>query len=39
MMTGPWSNGKVMGIRYDGEKGVISGAAAPKGDIGYAMGW
>ena len=39
MMTGPWSNGKVMGIRYDGEKGVISGAVAPKGDIGYAMGW
>ena len=37
--TGPWSNGKVMGIRYDGERGVIQGAAAPKGDIGYAIGW
>ena len=37
--TGAWSNGKVMGIRYDGERGVIQGAAAPKGDIGYAIGW
>ena len=38
-MTGPWANGKVMGIRYDKDKGVISGAASAKNSIGYAMGW
>ncbi len=36
---GDWSQGKVMGIRYDGEGGVIVGGAAPKGNIGYALGW
>ena len=39
VLTEPWSNGKVMGIRYDREKGVIMGGAAPKGNIGYAIGW
>ena len=34
-----WANGKVMGVRYDKERGVIHGAAAPKGNIGYAFGW
>ena len=34
-----WINGKTMGIRYDSERGVISGAVAPKGTIGYAIGW
>jgi gamma-glutamyltranspeptidase/glutathione hydrolase len=34
-----WANGKVMGIRYDKEKGVILGAASPKGNIGYAIAW
>ena len=34
-----WANGKVMGIRYDKERGTILGAVSPKGDIGYAMGW
>ena len=37
--TGRWSNGKVMGIRFDAARGVISGAVSPKGGIGYAMGW
>jgi len=37
--TGRWANGKVMGIRFDSARGVISGAASPKGQIGYAMGW
>ena len=37
--TGGWSNGKVMGIRYDKAKGVIMGAVSPKGNIGYAIGW
>jgi len=34
-----WANGKVMGIRFDGERGVIAGAVSPKGRIGYALGW
>jgi gamma-glutamyltranspeptidase/glutathione hydrolase len=34
-----WQFGKVMGIRYDQEKGIISGGVAPKGVIGYALGW
>ena len=37
--TGAWSNGKVMGIRYDKARGVIMGAVSPKGNIGYAIGW
>jgi gamma-glutamyltranspeptidase/glutathione hydrolase len=32
-------NGKVMGIRFDQERGLILGACAPKGIIGYAFGW
>ena len=38
-LTGPWANGKVLGIRYDEHTKVISGAASPKNNIGYAMGW
>ncbi len=34
-----WYGGKVMGIRIDEERGVIQGGAAPKGSIGYAIGW
>ncbi len=39
VITGDWDNGKVMGIRYDKERGVIQGGVAPKGNIGYAIGW
>jgi gamma-glutamyltranspeptidase/glutathione hydrolase len=39
VMAEGWANGKTMGIRCDGERGVISGAVAPKGTIGYALGW
>ncbi len=38
-VTGDWVNGKTMGIRLDEERGVIQGAVAPKGIIGYAIGW
>ncbi len=34
-----WSFGKVMGIRFDRERGVILGGCSPKGMIGYAIGW
>ena len=39
VVSGPWRHGKVMGIRYDRDRGVISGGASPKGNIGYAIGW
>ncbi len=34
-----WSNGKAMGIRYDGERGVIMGGVSPRRGIGYGLGW
>jgi gamma-glutamyltranspeptidase/glutathione hydrolase len=39
IVTDGWANGKAMGIRYDGERGVISGGVSPRGQIGYALGW
>ncbi len=36
-MTDAWANGKVMGIRWNADKGVISGASSAKNTIGYAM--
>ena len=35
--TDGWANGKVMGIRWQADKGVIAGAASAKNTIGYAM--
>jgi gamma-glutamyltranspeptidase/glutathione hydrolase len=34
-----WAHGKSMGIRFDKERGVILGGVAPKGEVGYAIGW
>jgi gamma-glutamyltranspeptidase/glutathione hydrolase len=34
-----WTNGKVMGIRCDKERGVILGGASPRRLIAYAIGW
>ena len=34
-----WTHGKPMGIRFDKARGVIAGGVAPKGNIGYALGW
>ena len=39
MLTGPWSNGKVLAIRCDRDRGIIAGAASPKGNIGYTIAW
>ena len=36
-LVGDWANGKVMGIRWHADKGVIAGAASAKNTIGYAM--
>jgi len=34
-----WSYGRVMGIALDRDRGVIKGAASPRRQIAYAMGW
>ena len=39
VVTDGWINGKGMGIHYDKARGVILGGVAPKGNIGYALGW
>ena len=39
VVVGGWVHGKVMGIRYDGARGVIRGGVSPKGNVGYALGW
>ncbi len=36
-LVGDWANGKVMGIRWHADRGVIAGAASAKNTIGYAM--
>ena len=38
-VTGPWSNGKVMAVRFHQEQGVLAGAVSPRHQIGYVMGW
>jgi len=37
VVNGPWSNGRVLGIRIT--DGLIEGAASPRLETGYAMGW
>jgi gamma-glutamyltranspeptidase/glutathione hydrolase len=37
--AGDWSNGRVVGIRFDAQSGVLSGVASPRMETGYAMGW
>jgi gamma-glutamyltranspeptidase/glutathione hydrolase len=37
--AGPWSNGKVTAIRVDRDRGVISAAASPRGNLAYALAW
>ena len=34
-----WSHGRVSGIRYDAESGVLSGVVTARLETGYAMGW
>jgi gamma-glutamyltranspeptidase/glutathione hydrolase len=36
---GEWSHGRVLGIRFDADRGVISGVATARLETGYAMGW
>jgi gamma-glutamyltranspeptidase/glutathione hydrolase len=37
--TGPWTNGKVMGVSVDTKRGLISGGASPRRHSAYAIGW
>ncbi len=36
---GEWSHGRVLGIRFEADRGVILGVATARLDTGYAMGW
>ncbi len=38
-VTGEWGNGRVLGIQFDSDSGVIAGVASPRMETGYAMGW
>ena len=38
-VVGDWVQGKVQGIRYDRERGVILGGASAKNKLAYALGW
>ncbi len=38
-VSGDWEHGRVMGIRYNTETGVIAGAASPRLETGYCIGW
>ena len=35
----PWSNGKVMGIRYDKERGTMYAGTSPRREVAYSFGW
>lgn len=39
VLTDGWTTGKAMAIRYNKERGVISGGVSPRRVIGYALGW
>ena len=34
-----WSNGRVLGARFDADRGIVFGGASPRGETGYAMAW
>lgn len=37
--VGPWSHGRVLGIRLDPDRGLIFGGASPRNETGFALGW
>jgi len=39
VVSGGWSHGRCLAIRYDQENGIIYGAASPRTQTPYAMGW
>jgi gamma-glutamyltranspeptidase/glutathione hydrolase len=34
-----WAHGRVLGIRYDADTGVMYGVSTARLETGYAMGW
>jgi gamma-glutamyltranspeptidase / glutathione hydrolase len=38
-VAGDWSNGRVLAVRTEPERGLIFGGASPRGETGYAIGW
>ncbi len=38
-LVDPWGNGKVMGIRYDKERGTIYAGTSPRREIACSFGW
>lgn len=38
-VTGPWANGRVLGISINPRSGIISAVASPRMETGYAIGW
>ncbi len=38
-MSGPWSHGRCLAIRYDADTGVMFGGASPRTGEPYALGW
>jgi gamma-glutamyltranspeptidase/glutathione hydrolase len=38
-VRGDWVHGKVMAVQIDAKHGTMLGAASPKNNISYAMGW
>jgi gamma-glutamyltranspeptidase/glutathione hydrolase len=38
-LVDPWGNGKVMGVRFDKERGTIYAGTSPRRQIAYSLGW
>jgi gamma-glutamyltranspeptidase/glutathione hydrolase len=38
-VSGDWSHGRVLAIRYDAGRGLIYGGASPRAETGYALAW
>ena len=39
VVLGDWSNGRVLAIRTEPDRGLIFGGASPRNETGYAIGW
>ena len=39
VVDGDWAHGRVLAIAFNPETGVISAAASPRGETGYALSW
>jgi gamma-glutamyltranspeptidase/glutathione hydrolase len=39
VVTSDWANGRVMGIHFDHDHGVVMAGVSPRGQVGYALAW